>query len=67
MIWALVIVAGALLFYYFLFRPQQYWSDRNVKQGTPIPILGDNFWTITGQEAMMDTVKRLYNRNKDRR
>ncbi|XP_065169105.1 cytochrome P450 9e2-like [Atheta coriaria] len=67
MIWLLFIVLLCLIFYYYLYKPQLYWKEKHIKQGIPIPILGDNFKSITGQEAMIEMVQRLYNRHSNER
>lgn len=67
MLWVLGIAAAVLFFYYFLYKPQLYWKEKNVSQGPPVPILGDNWKNVLGQEAMMEMLKRIYNRHKNDR
>nr|AAZ94269.1 cytochrome P450 [Leptinotarsa decemlineata] len=48
-------------FYYLFIRPLSYWKKRNIKQGNPVPILGDYWWFFFKMESFADLVRRLYN------
>ncbi|XP_017770184.1 PREDICTED: cytochrome P450 9e2-like [Nicrophorus vespilloides] len=58
----LILGSSVILIYYFLIKPQLYWKERNVTQGPPVPIIGDNKRTILRQESFLEMVKRTYMR-----
>lgn len=63
----LAVIAFALLFYYFLLKPQLFWWFQNVKQGPPIPIFGDTVKSTFKIESMVDFVTNIYKRCKNLR
>ncbi|XP_065167282.1 cytochrome P450 9e2-like [Atheta coriaria] len=67
MFWVMVLVLSALYFYYFLYKPQLYWSKKNVKQGPPVPIFGDNLRLLFKRESFRDMVIRVYSRFQNAR
>ncbi|XP_017770148.1 PREDICTED: cytochrome P450 9e2-like [Nicrophorus vespilloides] len=58
----LILGSSVILIYYFFIKPQLYWKDRNVTQGSPVPIFGDNSRTLLRKESFLDMVKRTYMR-----
>ncbi|XP_017770134.1 PREDICTED: cytochrome P450 9e2-like [Nicrophorus vespilloides] len=56
----LIFGLAVILFYYVFLKSQLYWSDRNVTQGPPIPIIGDNLKTVMRKESFFEMIKRLY-------
>ncbi|XP_017770172.1 PREDICTED: cytochrome P450 9e2-like [Nicrophorus vespilloides] len=58
----LILGSSVILIYYFFIKPQLYWKERNVTQGPPFPIFGDNSKTLFRRETFMDMIKRAYMR-----
>lgn len=63
----LILAALGLLCYYFLIKPQLYWKSKNVKQGPPIPLLGDSLKMAFRVESTTEMALRVYNRFSNER
>ncbi|XP_017770213.1 PREDICTED: cytochrome P450 9e2-like isoform X2 [Nicrophorus vespilloides] len=58
-----VLISCVLLVFIFwkLMKRQTLWRQRNVTQGTAIPIFGDSWKTFLKQESFVEMVQRKYN------
>ncbi|XP_049818313.1 cytochrome P450 9e2-like isoform X6 [Aethina tumida] len=57
MLWIILLLVALALGYYYLIYPLQYWRRLGVKQGNPIPILGD----FKESAPLSDLLMKIYN------
>lgn len=62
------ITAGAaLLFYYFIIKPYDFWKDKGVKQGNPVWIFGDSLGIFSKKQSFFEMVQNVYTQFPGRR
>jgi cytochrome P450 family 9 len=59
--WVLIFFTCTLAMYIRLKRKNKYWSERGVKQGSPVIIFGDKWRAISHNQSLAAWVQKIYN------
>ncbi|CAH0564733.1 unnamed protein product [Brassicogethes aeneus] len=61
MIWILVFILVAIFFYFYVYKPHQYWKNAGVQaSGFPLPIVGNSLPQIIGSLSMAEFIEKIY-------
>lgn len=55
-------IFAVIFIYYFIYKPANYWKERHVPTGRIIPLIGEHFLNILGEDCDADLVNRVYNK-----